>query len=596
MDSQIEEIKSRLDIVEVVGGYIRLQKAGANWRAVCPFHNEKTPSFTVSPARQIWHCFGGCGEGGDIFSFVMKIEGVEFGDALRTLAQRAGVVLKKEDSRIKSERQKYYEIYQKAAEFFENNLRTDEEGKKAETYLRKRGLSQKTIKEFRVGYIGDSWDGLLKFLTNKKFSLADIGKTGLAVQSQKNNKWFDRFRGRIMFPIFDLNGQVIAFGGRIFSQKSENEAKYLNSSQTLIYDKSKVLYGLNFAKQEMRKSDKCVLVEGYMDLIMAYQDGVKNAAAVSGTALTTFQLSILKRYSENLVFAFDMDEAGQKASARGIDLARNFGFNIKVMTLPEGKDPADFVLSRPRQLPEFVENAKPIMEYYFEKVFGKIKPDSADNKKEIAKIILPQIKRITNKIEQAHWIGDLSLRLGIQEGAIIEEIKNTEINDNSEIAFRQPEEAVLNQKKQAVKTREEVMGDYLVGLFLKHSQHLNLANEFNFDFPQTADFASALKYFQNYKDSVDFKEIFADAPKNLSDYLNRMELESHNFEVKNPLAEIKVCVQNLKRFFLDRKMEELKIALARAEKNNVGEEIGKLADEFQKFSIERQSLEKIDKK
>ncbi|MDP3784525.1 MAG: DNA primase, partial [bacterium] len=291
MSSQIDEIKSRLDIAELVGSYIRLQKAGANFKALCPFHNERTPSFNVSPARQIWHCFG-CGKGGDMFEFIQQIEGVEFGEALKTLADRAGVELKREDPRLKSERTRQFALLEEATKFFEEKLWQG--GVEPLEYLKKRGLQDETIKTFRLGYASDEWRALGAHLKQKArlpdgqgFSEKDLENSGLAVKSGQG--YYDRFRGRIIFPIFDYSGRVVAFGGRVFPER-EQEAKYVNSPETALYQKSKILYGLNFAKSEILRASECVLVEGYMDVIMSWQGGVKNVVAASGTALTADQL------------------------------------------------------------------------------------------------------------------------------------------------------------------------------------------------------------------------------------------------------------------------------------------------------------------
>ncbi|MFA5368618.1 MAG: DNA primase, partial [Candidatus Paceibacterota bacterium] len=372
MSSEIEEIKSRLNIVDVIGSYIKLEKAGINYRACCPFHSEKSPSFFVSPSRQIWHCFGGCGEGGDIFKFVMKIENIEFPDALRILAAKAGVELKARSAdweKNKTERQLMLHLCELGARFFEAYLEKSAKGKEAIDYLIKRGLKIETIKEWRLGYAPEAWSKLSDLLVGKGYQRDDIAKAGLAI-AKEGNKFFDRFRSRIMFPIVGFNGEVIGFTGRIFGKPDTEDAKYLNTPATLLYDKSRALFGIDKAKLEIRKNDFCILVEGNVDCIMSHQAGFKNCVAVSGTALTPYHLSIIKRYSPNLVLAFDMDAAGNKATEKGIVLAQKMEFNIKVIPMSAEKDPADIILLEGEEKwKQMIENAKPINEFYFDVAF-----------------------------------------------------------------------------------------------------------------------------------------------------------------------------------------------------------------------------------
>ncbi len=327
----IEEIKARLDIVDVIKDYIKLKKAGKNYKAVCPFHSEKTPSFFVSPSRQIWHCFG-CGEGSSMFDFIMKIEGVEFRDALSILAKRAGVELKPVKPELKTKREKLYNICELAASFFEKQLGRGGQGKKAKQYLLNRKISKESIKEKRLGWAPDSWQGLSDFLASKGFEKKDIREAGLALQSK--GKHYDRFRGRVMFPIFNSQSQVIGFGGRVL-EKNKKTAKYLNIPNTLIYDKSKALYGLEKAKVGIRKKDFVIMAEGYVDVILGHQMGFTNFVSTSGTALTPTQLNILKRYTDNLYLAFDMDFAGEAATKRAIDLAQTQKFNYILLSYQE---------------------------------------------------------------------------------------------------------------------------------------------------------------------------------------------------------------------------------------------------------------------
>lgn len=453
MSSEIEEIKSRLNIVDVIGSYIKLEKAGINYRACCPFHSEKTPSFFVSPSRQLWHCFGGCNDGGDIFKFVMKIEGIEFVDALKLLAQRAGVELKTfspDWEKAKTKRQTLFDLLEKATSFFIFQLENSKTGKEAKEYLLKRGMKEETIKDWRLGYAPTAWQGLTDYLIGQGFKREDIVEAGLAVQS---SKLFDRFRGRIMFPIFDLNSQVIGFTGRIFGE-NKDEAKYLNTPNTLLYDKSKALYGMNKAKMEIRKNDACVLVEGNVDCIMSHQSGVKNCIAVSGTALTPIHLGIIKRYSSNLILAFDMDMAGNNATKKGIDMAINNNFGVKVIGMSSKKDPADIILEEGSESwKKIIQEAKPINHFYFDLALKNKDINSIEDKKKIVSELLPIFKKIDNTIEQSYWIENLSNKLMIKEKDIRLEMDKVKIENNDS----NEKKVVIDNKKTRKKLLEEMI-------------------------------------------------------------------------------------------------------------------------------------------
>jgi len=425
-DSQIEEIKNKLNVLDVVGSYMQLTKTGINYRGVCPFHKEKSPSFFVSPTRQMWHCFG-CGAGSSIFDFVMKIEGVEFGDALRILAAKAGVELKRENVQLRTARQRLYEICNLACLFFEKQLWGSSLGKEAVAYLQKRGLTSGSIKKWRVGYSPDTWNSLTDFLIGKGYAREEVVKAGLAIQKDNNhNDSYDRFRGRIIFPVFDLNGQPVGFGGRIFKQQNET-AKYINTPQTLLYDKSGLLYGLHNAKVAVRKQSVCVVTEGYTDVIMCHQAGYENVVAASGTALTGQHLAILKRYTENLILAFDMDVAGDNATKRGINAAQEQGFNIKIIDTygagNEKSDPADIIVKDPKIWENALAKAKSIMDYYVDSAFAHFDAATPEGKKEISRVVLPAIKRIANKIEQSHWVQKLAEKLGAREEVVMQELE-----------------------------------------------------------------------------------------------------------------------------------------------------------------------------
>ncbi len=460
MNSDLEEIKSRLNIVDVVGSYIKLEKAGINYRARCPFHNEKSASFFVSPSRQLWHCFGGCNEGGDIFKFVMKIEGVDFVDALKILADKAGVTLRKDTGdwqKIKNERQTLIDLIERSAKFYTAQLEKSKTGKEAVDYLLKRGMKEETIKDWRLGYAPDTWTGLTDYLIGQGFEKGDIVNAGLGIKKDAQ-KFFDRFRSRIMFPICDLNSQVAGFTGRIFN--SDDEAKYLNTPNTLLYDKSRALYGMDKAKMEVRQKDFCVLVEGNVDCIMSHQAGIKNCIAVSGTALTPLHLGIIKRYSSNLVLAFDMDLAGNNATKKGIDLAIKNGFNVKVISMVAEKDPADIILLEGEEKwRDLVNLAKPINEFYFELAFKNRNPELFEDKKKIIADLLPILKKIDNNIEQSYWIENMSQRLRIKDEDIRAELKKVKVEENNNV---EEKVAIVKEKK----GRREMLEEDLLSLAL----------------------------------------------------------------------------------------------------------------------------------
>jgi len=577
--SPIDEIKNRLDIVEVIGSYIKLQKAGVNFRAICPFHSEKKPSFFVSPNRQIWHCFG-CGKGSDVFGFVKEIENVEFGDALRILAQRAGVELRKytpEYAKLKTERQRLYEICELTSLFFEKQLEASSVGKEAKRYLLGRGITEESIKKWRLGYSPDTWQGLSDFLVSKGYTKAEAERAGLSIKNERGS-FFDRFRGRIIFPIFDLNSQVIGFGGRVFKEKDKEEiAKYVNTPNTLLYDKSRVLYGLDKAKLEVRKRENCVLVEGYTDVIMSHQAGIANVVATSGTALTPYQLKILKRYSENLILGFDMDVAGDSATKRGIDLAQSQGFNIKVVRLQAGKDAADIISKNPKEWEKALVTAESILEFYFETAFSAKNPKTPEGKKEISKILLPILKRIPNQIEKSFWLQKLSKNLEVREEDLREELKKTKLSE--EIYGLEPEELVNLPQK----SRRELLEERLMVIVLKSgNKNLNLIEEEKNSYfsLKTQEILTNLKKDPNFSPEKLSPEV-----QNYFNYLS-LEAEVEEIEEKDIEPEIKTCLKEIQSLEIKNKLDELSKKIKKAEEEKNSKKIEELTQEFNQLATE----------
>ncbi len=440
MSTPVEKIKERLTIEEVVGSYVKLEPAGKNLKAKCPFHNEKTASFYVSPDRNSYYCFG-CGAKGDIFSFVEQFEGLDFMGALKLLADRAGVPLVFEKTETKSEKERLYMVMEDTTMFFEKNL---EQSKEAQEYLKKRGLTSETVKNFRVGFIPNDWRLLYNHLKTKKYNDSEIEKAGLTKTPEQTagvaqKSPYDRFRGRIMFPIMDSSGRVIAFSGRILHDDGKS-AKYLNSPDMPLYNKSTVLYGIDKAKQDIRAKNYTILVEGQMDLVLSHQANIKNTVAVSGTALTDTTVSkdnavnnlgIVRRLSPNIILAFDSDSAGRKAAMRSASIALSLGMDVKIADLPEGKDPADLVLHNPDEWKNVLRNAKPIVEFQLDGVMSEVEKKKLDPRKIpplLREKVLPFITSLQGSMEKSHFIRMIHSKTGLSEDSIRDDLRKLEVD------------------------------------------------------------------------------------------------------------------------------------------------------------------------
>jgi DNA primase len=446
MSTPVDKIKERLTIEEVLSSYIKLEPAGKNFKAKCPFHNEKTASFYVTPERNTFYCFG-CGVKGDIFSFVEQFEGLDFMGALKLLADRAGIPLVFEKTETKSEKERLYSILEDATVFFEGGLQKSSE---AQEYLKNRGISSETIRNFRIGYVPNDWRLLYTYLKAKKYTDIEIEKAGLAKRAEQKEKGFyDRFRGRVMFPIADSSGRVIAFSGRILVDDGKS-AKYLNSPDTVLFNKSTVLYGIDKAKQDIRTKNYTILVEGQMDLVLSHQAGIRNTVAVSGTALadtlTTREnavnnLGIVRRLSPNIILAFDSDAAGRKAAMRSAGIALSLGMDVKIADLPEGKDPADLVLKNPEEWKNVLRSAKPIVEFQIDGVMKEVEAKKLDARKTpplIREKVLPFILALDGAMERAHFVKMIHERTGLAEEAIREDLKKLEAEKKAEAVGKPP--------------------------------------------------------------------------------------------------------------------------------------------------------------
>ncbi|KKU94254.1 MAG: primase protein [Candidatus Jorgensenbacteria bacterium GW2011_GWA1_48_13] len=418
MARETDLIKERLDLVEFLRSYLKITPAGKNFRALCPFHAEKTPSFIVSPERKMWHCFG-CGLGGDIIGFLMRYENLEFPEALRFLAERAGIPMRSLDPLQEKQFGVLYSLQGAAKDFYREHLAKNE---KARGYLKERGLNDKTIEEFELG-LAPGGDSLTLHLIKKGFDVSDIVRAGLAHKST-SGMLRDRFEGRIIFPIVNHVGKIVAFTGRLLDESvNQDRPKYLNSPETPIFNKSKILFGLNKSKNEIAKVRSVFLVEGQMDFLLAWQAGTQNVAAVSGTGLTNFHLERLRRLADTVLLSFDNDEAGLKALERSLDVFNNYDFHIKVIDLGIYKDPGDACKAEPDFLVKALENSKPAFVYIFSRYFKEAPRDVASKKRLVREMLL-KIRKIRSQVEQASWIKELSVHSGISETALESELQN----------------------------------------------------------------------------------------------------------------------------------------------------------------------------
>ena len=420
MRGDTETIKERLDIAEVVREHVKLDKAGQSYKGRCPFHNEKTPSFFVSPLRQSYYCFG-CGAKGDIFTFVQELEGLSFKEALKTLAEKAGVELEYQPQakEARGEKERMFEALEAAAQFFEKQLESNEVARR---YVSSRGMDDKTVKRWRLGYAPAEWRALYTHLLSVGFSKELLLKAGLIkpVAEGSGKEPYDVFRDRIIFPLSDSTGEIIAFSGRALLK--ETEPKYINSPDTTLFTKSEVLYGLDKAKEKIRRKDYAVLVEGQIDLVLSHQAGIDNTVASSGTAFTERHLERLKRLSKRIILAFDGDNAGEKAGEKATELALSLGLEVKIAQLPRGKDPAELVKENPELWKDALRQAVPAIEHFLNSLLVEEK-DAHKRGLAVGRKILPLIALLSSSIEKSHFVSLIAQKTGIKEDVVWDDLK-----------------------------------------------------------------------------------------------------------------------------------------------------------------------------
>ena len=593
----VEQIKSRLSVVDVVSSYVKLVRAGSNFKAPCPFHSERTPSFFVSPTRDSWHCFG-CGIGGDQFQFVMQIEGMDFREALRMLADRAGVELRPENPKERDERTRLLGLLELAVQFYEAGLKRYPA---VEAYLAKRGVASESIKQFRLGYAPPEsvgWRAFADFAIKKGYTPEELEKTGLAIQKQSNHVssfnfqdsgYYDRFRNRIMFPITDASSRVIGFGGRVFDElvKAQHNddvalAKYINTPQTQLYDKSAVLYAFDKAKTAIRKENNCIVVEGYMDALMAHQAGTAHVVAASGTALSQRQLIMLRRLCDKIQLSFDMDMAGENATRRSIDLALEMGFDVKAMMLATGKDPADLVAMDPALWQKTAAEATDIISYFLTKALQRFDVRTLDGKRGISSSVLPLVARLPREVDKAHWVSHVASRLGVREESVWQDLKKenprSPTNTYQTLSKPMPHSAVLKERTRARMLEERVLGL----LFTYGTVEAPALSEELF---QSED---AKTLYQARLKASDINAVLATVQdERLRTLANQLMFETEALvSPEQATAELASCAAELGRERVKEKLEQLTYDIRKAEEAGNEQQVGVLVDEFGVLSKE----------
>ena len=562
MKEIIEEIKARCDIASVIGDYIKIQPSGQNYKALCPFHVEKTPSFHISTAKQVYKCFG-CGEGGDVINFVMKMENLDFMDAVRLLANRCGIDINfniDEETKQKIElSKKYQDIHTEAARFYFANLVKSKN--RGYDYLRNRGLDDKTIKRFGLGYSQDSWNSLMDYLIEEKgYSQEELLECGLIGKSTKTDKYYDKFRNRVMFPIFDYRGNVIGFGGRVLD---DSLPKYLNSPDTLIFNKRHNLYGLNFARKNL-SSRTVILVEGYMDLISLYQYGIKIAVATLGTALTSQQARLIKRYADNVIISYDSDGPGTKASLRAIDILVEAGLSVKVLDLKDAKDPDEYV--RKYGTDEYrnaMKDAVPRIKFKIDNLKSTFDLSKDQDNIKFAQEAVNIIKQLKSPVEIDYYIKYLSEIVQLDEDAVKREIygksyssKNLS-NGKFNNKFNKKEEKPI-EKMDAIQHGEELTEIMLIKIMMT----IPAAREkILLKIDEKELLMEDSKKILNYFSKVDSEKVInpdelEDIDEKYIESLKKTSLESIN--IKN-MKEIEETVRSVRRNSLKKTIDKLRI-------------------------------------
>jgi len=587
MDNQIEEIKNKIDIINFLGSFITLKKTGRNFKAVCPFHQEKTPSFIVSPERQIWHCFGACGEGGDVIKFLMKWENITFYEALKELAEKVGVRLKRAniDDKNWEKKERLLAINNLAKDFYHFVLTKAKFGEKALAYLKDRQINKGTIEKFQLGYAPASWDSLIKFLRKKKYELAEIFEAGLVVKSQRGS-YYDRFRGRLIFPIKNLKSETIGFSGRLIDSGAQ-EAKYINSPETFLYHKRQSLFGIDLAKEAIKKEKNVILVEGEFDMITPYQRGIENIVAIKGSAVTEEQLMILKRYSPRINLALDADNAGEEAIRRAIIEGENLEVEIGIITIEGGKDPDEAIRKDPDSFKKSLKKTSSIYDFIIDFYMKKFPKDDPFDKKNIIQGVLPFITAIRNPIIKSYTLKKIADLLTIDEHSIQSAI-NRYIRQKDKDRFFSKKAG----HKEEVMSRDQMMEKYLLSLVLQDKNPLEIAAKI-FSIMEVADlsivaYQKLVKLLLEQKAENKIEDFIVKLPAELKEVFDEIYLyASLDIDLKD--EDLKKIIYSLKKDSINRKIKKI---LSSKEKMTKEEE-KKVCELSLKIKEVEKSLEKL---
>jgi len=550
----ISEVQDRADIEEVVGDYVSLKKKGQNLWACCPFHNEKTPSFSVAPNKGIYKCFG-CGKAGDAIQFIMDLEGLSFPEAIKQLAEKYGIEIE-EDERLPEQQEAYnekeslYIVLNYATNYYKDLLHNHEEGKSIGlSYFKERGFSKQTIEKFDLGYALNSWDGLLKAAQSAGHSEELLEKSGLIIKKEETDKVYDRFRNRVIFPVHSISGKPIAFGARILI-KDKKQPKYINSPETPVYHKSEVLYGMYQAKQTIRNEDNCFLVEGYTDVISLHQSGVENVVASSGTSLTTNQIQLISRYTKNITVLFDGDTAGIKASLRGIDLILEGGLNVKVVLFPDGEDPDSYSQKLGDEaFKKYLEdNAKDFIRFKSDLLLEDTKKDPI-RKAETIQEIVRSISKIPDPVKRAIYVKETSDILEIDEALLVAE-QNKIILREKQVKGDITKQQANNLSHSYSQTSEQVQKKYspfeVAAIQEKESIRLLLSYG---DLPLAEDTTLIQYLTKEFKNTEFIHPVYKRIFNDFKDHLNDGEILNEAYFIKNGDEEIRKAIFSL---FTDR--------------------------------------------